>query len=78
MGGHVTDNESTNEPSGVIRAFDVDTQRIGVGPKVQAPVRDATIEQRVAVAPHVEQMADVERMYLDVPRATHRIRQLAD
>ena len=23
MGGHVTDNESTNEPSGVIRAFDV-------------------------------------------------------
>ncbi|ROM99023.1 glucose/quinate/shikimate family membrane-bound PQQ-dependent dehydrogenase [Pseudomonas brassicacearum] len=23
MGGHVTDNESTNEPSGVIRAFDI-------------------------------------------------------
>ncbi|WP_110972498.1 glucose/quinate/shikimate family membrane-bound PQQ-dependent dehydrogenase [Pseudomonas huaxiensis] len=28
LGGHVTDNESTNEPSGVIRAFDVHDGRL--------------------------------------------------
>ena len=32
IGGHVTDNESTNEPSGVIRAYDVhDGHRCGTG-----------------------------------------------
>src|SRR6202007_3105043 len=56
----------------------VEAERIGAGPKIHAAVRDTTIEQRVAVAPHVEQTADVEPTCLDVPRAAHRIRQLAD
>jgi hypothetical protein len=37
----------------------VETERIGAGLKVHAAVRDTTIEQRVGVAPHVEQTADV-------------------
>ena len=37
----------------------VETERIGTGLEVHAAVRDTTIEQRVGVAPHVEQTADV-------------------
>jgi len=37
----------------------VETERIGAGLKVHAAVRDTTIEQRVGVAPHVEQTADL-------------------
>ena len=56
----------------------VETEFICAGPKIHAAVRNTTIQQRVGVAPHVEQMPDVEPMCLDVPRAAHRIRQLAD
>ena len=42
------------------------------------PSAITTIEQRVGVAPHVEQTADVEPTCLDVPRAAHRIRRCAD
>ena len=57
---------------------DVETERIGARPKIHAAVRDTTIEERVAFAPHVEQTADVEPTCLDVPPAAHRIRQLAN
>lgn len=56
----------------------VETEHIGTGLKVHAAVRDTTIEQRVGVAPHVEQTSDVEPTCLDVPCAAHRIRQLTD
>jgi hypothetical protein len=56
----------------------VETERIDAGLKVHAAVRDTTIEQRVGVAPHIEQTSDVEPTCLDVPCAAHRIRQLAD
>ena len=56
----------------------VKTKRIGADLKIHAAVRDTTIEQRVGVAPHVEQMADVEPTYLDVPRAAPRICQLVN
>ena len=47
---------------------DVETERIGARPKIHAAVRNTTIEERVAFAPHVEQTADVEPTCLDVPR----------
>ena len=40
MGGHVTDNESTNEPSGVIRAYDVDGP-LGIGVRRATYLLDA-------------------------------------
>src|SRR4029077_9339880 len=55
-----------------------ETEHIGAGLKVHAAVRDTTIEQRVDVAPHVEQTSGVEPTCLDTPRAAHRRRQLAD
>src|SRR5579862_3772059 len=56
----------------------VETERIGSDLKIHAAVRDTTIEQRVGIAPHVEQTADVEPTCLNAPRAAYRIRQLAD
>ncbi len=56
----------------------VETELIGAGPKIHAAVCNTTIEQRVGVAPHVEQTPDVEPTCLDVPRAAHRSWQLAD
>src|ERR1700687_2615160 len=50
----------------------VETERIGAGLEVYATVRDTTIEQRVRVAPHVEQTPGVEPTCLDTPRAAHR------
>src|SRR5215813_11308150 len=38
----------------------VETERIVAGPKSHSAVRDTTIEQRIGVAPHVEETADVE------------------
>ena len=56
----------------------VESERIGTGLKVHAAVRHTTIEERVGVAPHVEQTAEVEPTCFDVPRAAHRIPWLAD
>ena len=56
----------------------VETEPIGTGLQVHAAVRDTTIEQRVGVAPHIEQTAHVEPTRFNVPRAAHRIRPLAD
>src|SRR3979409_385001 len=38
----------------------VETEPIGAGPKIPSAVRDTPIEQRVGVAPNVEQTANVE------------------
>ena len=52
----------------------VETERIGADLKIHAAVRDAAIEQRVAVAPHLEQTSHVEPTCFDVPRTAQRIR----
>ena len=51
IGGHVTDNESTNEPSGVIRAYDVHTGRLvwnwdSGNPEETAPIAEGKIYTR--------------------------------
>src|SRR5262249_13336142 len=56
----------------------VKTEPIAAGPKIHSAVCDTPIEQRVGVAPHVEQTADIEPTCLDVPRAAHWIRTRAD
>src|SRR5205085_3707319 len=56
----------------------VETERIGARLKRHPAVRDSTIEEQRVLAPHVEQMADVEPVCLDLPTAACRILQLAN
>jgi hypothetical protein len=56
----------------------VETERVGARAKRHPTVRDTTLDEPRAFAPHVEQMADVEPVCLDVPPAACRILQLSN
>src|SRR5262245_60916523 len=56
----------------------MEMERIGARPKIHDAVSDPTHEERITLAPHVEQTADVEPTCLDVPPFARRIRLLAN